>query len=156
MGFVFTWKLEAWFQVGGGWFTELWFTLPCWFELPSVSLGEHGSWKKLKLWLKEVLMGLAASSETWSSFRDWLLPTCSGGCCTDVTSFTFLQILKLCLPSCFPHSLWYKGQRFHLITFWFSAGSQLGHLVPHSYLEFVLFFCFFLSPFLLNVSTVRS
>lgn len=46
VGFAFTWKLEAWFQVVGGQFTELWFTLLCWFELPSVSLGENGSWKE--------------------------------------------------------------------------------------------------------------
>lgn len=59
MGYAFTWKLEAWFQVLRGEFVWLRFTLPGWFELPSVYLeNENGSWKEAEAVVKGSAKGL--------------------------------------------------------------------------------------------------
>lgn len=73
-----------------------------------------------------------------------------------VTSFTLSsQILKWCLPSCLPHSLWYKGPRFHLITFWFSVKLGWVTLLHIAIQNLLIFFSFFfLTRLLLKVNVL--
>lgn len=69
MGFAFTWKLEAWLQVGHGQFAGLWFTLPCWVTLPLVSLGENGAWEDADAVAKGGTKGPGRPFENWRFSR---------------------------------------------------------------------------------------